>query len=363
VTPGDYPAATSPNSLEIGESGPLHVAVLFVDFVGSTDLASVMALEEYARLGSSFAATCRRQCEHFFTDHHRKRYLHDGRHYAFHVVGDELCVFLHSERPHDDVYQLVCLAVTLKCAWLGAPLNAERVASGRPSYELAMGIHSGPVWATRNADGVALSGFAINLAKRVESASREGTRFRIFVSDPSFKLVNRRMRNLTFGPRRVAPLKGVSAEVGVSELVECFVDPARRMPDELAKGFLEVARRALATNSFDLWVHSCLQVANAAEHGAVSDEALDLCKRVLNIDRANAVALYHAADGERERGNLEVARLYLEDLVRCAPTLGDGWLALGRLLLELGERSAARRCILQARRHGVTDDEEALPGA
>lgn len=284
-----------------------------------------------------------------------------GRHYEFAVAGDELRVFLHSEKPHDDVYQLVCLAVALKCAWLGAAQNAERVASGRPSFELAVGIHSGPVWATRRAEGFELSGFAINLAKRVESVSREGTRFRIFVSDPSFKLVNRRMRNLLFGPRRVLPLKGVSTEVGVSELLDCFVDPARRMPPELAKGFLEVARRALATNTFDLWVHSCLQVSQAADEAPIGDVALDLCRRVLNIDPESAVALFYAAEAEHERGRPEMARLYLEDLVRAWPTLGDGWLALGRLLRELGEAAAARRAILQARRNGVEESEEPLP--
>jgi len=322
-----------------------------------------MGLEEYADLARSFHVTCLRQCEHFFKSHHHERYVHDGSHYAFGVEGDELHVFLHSERPHDDVYQLVCLAVALKCAWLGTPLNAERVTSGRPSFELAVGIHSGPVWAMRRAGGFELSGFSINLAKRVESVSREGKRFRIFVSDPSFKLVNRRMRNLLFGQRRVLPLKGVSAEIGVSELMECFVNPTRRMPPELAKGFLEVARLALATNSFDLWVHSCLQVAESADEAPIGDAALDLCRKVLNIDPENAVALFYAAEAEREHGRLETARLYLEDLVRSWPTLGDGWLALGRLLRELGETAEARRCLLQARRNGVDEGEEPIPDA
>jgi class 3 adenylate cyclase len=350
-----------PEHWKPGAGGPLHVSVLFVDLVSSTDLASVMGLEEYAGLARSFQATCLRQCEHFFRRHHHERYLHDGRHYDFGVAGDELRVFLHSEKPHDDVYQLVCLAVALKCAWLGAALNAERVASGRPSFELAVGIHSGPVWATRTPGGFELSGFAINLAKRVESVSREGTRFRVFVSDPSFKLVNRRMRNLLFGPRRVLPLKGVSAEIGVAELVECFVDPARRMPAELAKGFREVARLALATNTFDLWVHSCLQVTGSADEAPIGDAALELCRKVLNIDPENAVALFYAAEAERERGRPEMARLYLEDLVRAWPTLGDGWLSLGRLLRDLGEATAARRAILQARRYGVEEGEEPLP--
>jgi tetratricopeptide (TPR) repeat protein len=122
-----------------------------------------------------------------------------------------------------------------------------------------------------------------------------------------------------------------------------------------------VARLALATNSFDLWVHSCLQVTESADEAPIGDAALDLCRKVLNIDPANAAALFYAAEGERERGRLEMARLYLEDLVRAWPTLGDGWLALGRLLRELGDTSEARRSILQARRNGVDEGEEPLP--
>ena len=69
----------------------------------------------------------------------------------------------------------------------------------------------------RTAAGFDRTGFAINLAKRIESVSREGEHFRIMISDPAFKLVNRRVRHLLFGPRRLVALKGVADEVGVTE--------------------------------------------------------------------------------------------------------------------------------------------------
>ena len=335
--------------------------MLFVDLVRSTDLASVMGLEEYADFSRSFREVCLRQCRHFFEDYRSDKYVHDGRHYGFDVVGDELVVFLHTDKPHDDVYQLTCLAITLKCAWLGAPLNGERIRSGRPTFELGVGIHSGPVWAERRADGFDLSGFAINLAKRTESVSREGERFRIFLTDPAFKLVNRRMRNLIFGSRHVVHMKGISAIIAVHELVDSFVDPTRRIHPEFGKAFEDVAEKALATNTFDLWIHSCMQNAAGGQSESLSEGSLRQCRQVLAFDPSNPVALYYSADVERSRGNLETARLYLEDLTRHWPTFADGWLELGRLLLELDERAGARRNILQARRHGVTADEQALP--
>ena len=144
-------------------------------------------------------------------------------------------------------------------------------------------------------------------------------------------------------------------------MVESFIDARRLLAPDLAKPFFEVARQALATNTFDLWIHSCVQVAEAAGDAPITDSALDLCQQVLNIDPTNAVALFYSSEGLQERGNLETARLYLEDLVRHWPGLADGWLALGRLLKEMGESDEARRCILQARRQGVAPDEEPLP--
>jgi len=79
-------------------------------------------------------------------------------------------------------------------------------------------------------------------------------------------------------------------------------------------------------------------------------------------DPLNAVALFYAAEGERDRGEREIALLYLQDLVRAWPTLADAWLVLGRLHGELGNLAEARRCILQARRRGVSVEEAVLPG-
>jgi tetratricopeptide (TPR) repeat protein len=137
----------------------------------------------------------------------------------------------------------------------------------------------------------------------------------------------------------------------LTELVDSFVDPTRRLSPDAAKGFAEVARRVLSTDTFDLWIHSCVQVSESTRNGSVTDEAMGLCQRVLNIDARSPVALFYCAEGERERGHLEEARLYFEDLTRFWPSLPDGWLGLGRLLHRLRDGERARRSILQARRY------------
>lgn len=344
------------------KEGPLETAILFVDLVSSSEFASVMGLREYAEYVQSFNDLCIKQCNYFFREFKRKSRYIEHDHFEIRALGDELVVYLHSGHPQDDVYQLVCLAITLKCAWLCNGHNRERLDSGMSCSELAAGIHHGPVWATRTEHGYERAGFAINLAKRAETVSREGERFRIFLTDRAFTQINLRMRTMLFGPRQLLPMKGIVIPVGVRELVEAFVDAERRMHPDFAPSFRQVARQALDSTSFDLWIHSCLQVAEEqANGGTVSDEMLELCRHVLNMEPTNAVALYYAAQGHRERDDLETARLYSEDLTRQRPTLGDGWLELGELLKKIGESKPARDAFLRARRHGIDVREEDMP--
>jgi class 3 adenylate cyclase len=345
----------------VGWEGSIATGILIMDMVSSTEFASVMGLRDYAQCVDDFHRLCREQCAHFLEVVHRGRYRGSGMDYEVRATGDELIVFIHTGRCASDVYQLVCLAITVNCGWLGMPFNVERIRNGHAPMALATGIHCGKVWARRTDSGFAKEGFAINLAKRAESLSREGERFRIFVTDATFKLLNRRIRNLLFSPRSLRELKGVVGEVGVYEVVESFVDVSKRLAPQFALTFQEAAREAMATTAFDLWVHSCLQVWEEASAGEVTDDSLELCKQVLNIDPHNAVALYFAAQGERERDNPEKAALYLEDLTRFWPQLGDGWMELGRVQAALGKTAAARRSILQAYRHGVDEAEIELP--
>lgn len=197
---------------------------------------------------------------------------------------------------------------------------------------------------------------------RTETASRQGDRFRIFLTEPAFKFLNRRLRNLLFGPRQSADMKGIVVPIAVRELVDSFVDPANLLAPDFVKDFGSVARRALRTHSFALWIYSCLQALEEGRSHRVSDDALSLCEEVLSMDPGNAVALYFAGQGRCERGDPEAARAYLEDLTSHWPTLADGWLELGRLLKRLGDEPAAGRALLQARRYGASEDKELESG-
>ncbi len=336
--------------------------MLFADLVSSSEFSSILSLEAYADYVATFESICTRQCNHFFEKFHQGDYRR-GTDYQLELLGDELVVFLHTHQQSDDVYQLICLAIALKCAWLASPVNVERINQGAPAVEMAIGIHAGLIWATPNQESYVLRGFAINVAKRVETASREGEHFRIFVSGAAFKRVNRRIRHLLFGPRRLVPMKGIVLPVAVHELIDSFVEPSCRMLPDFVERFTEVAEKAIASNSFDMWIHSCFQLAQGQLNACVTNESLELCKNALNIQPENAVALYYAAEALIERGEFASAILYLNDLTRLWPTFTDGWLELGRTARRIGDLQLASHAILQARRHGAGVDEEPLPTA
>jgi class 3 adenylate cyclase len=357
--PGDS-TQRNPALWQEGDTGPFETAVLFVDLVSSSEFGSVMGLRDYADYVESFTDLCIAQAKHLFENVLGGKYQ-AGVHVELEAVGDEFAVFLHTGNAANDVYQLLCLAIALKCGWLGTPQNKARLDAGLATAELAAGIHLGKVWARRTATGFHKRGFAINAAKRTESASREGGRFRIYVTDPAFKVVNQRLRNILFGVRKVDPMRGVVAPLGVYEVIDSFADLSKRLAPRFADGFEQVARQAIATNTFDLWIHSCLQVWAEAQAGKVTDENFALCRHVLQIDPQNAVALYYAGQATRERGDFESALLYLEDLTRFWPTFADGWLELGRLHKARGDAACAQRCFLQAQRHGLEQSAGELP--
>ncbi len=342
------------------EAGPLDTAILFADLVSSSEFASVLGLHEYADYLDSFQSTCLSQCRYFFEAVHGGKYI-EGFDYEIRFIGDELVVYLHAERPGNDVYQLVCLAISLKCAWLACPKNIERVECGMGTVDIACGIHFGTVWATPQPKGLEKRGFAINLAKRIETASREGKHFHIFLSDAAYKRIALLLRNLLAGPRMMLPMKGVLGLVGVCEIEESFVDPYKRLNPVFHEGFQHTAHTALAVNSEEGWIHSCFQVWEESRNGCVTDECLELCLGILKVNPSNAVALYYAAQGLVERDHHKSARLYLEDLTQFHPTFADGWLDLGRVCKRLGDPVNALHAILQARRHGIPEEEEELP--
>jgi class 3 adenylate cyclase len=350
-----------PTTHSAGEEGALDTAILFVDLVDSSIFASVLDLKSYSDYMRSFHEICCEQCNYFFGTFLKGQYRPTVDYEAV-CTGDELIVYLHTGNSANDVYLLTILAIAIKCAWLGAPFNRGRLERRTVSSEAAAGINFGKVWTRHESGRLIKYGYAINLTKRIETLSRTGERYRIFLSDSAFKQINTKMRNLLFSQRQLMSLKGIVGNVGIYELHDSFVNPLRRLDPRYQESFRNILRVALENNSRDLWIHSSLQVIEEAEKECITDETFALCRQVVNIDPQNPVALYHLAQGYRERADRETAKLILGDLVSSWPSLGDGWLEYGKLLADDGDQEGAREAFLRARMCGIDEAEDFLSG-
>ncbi len=346
---------TSGNPSSAPDSGfEMETGILFMDMVDSSIFASVMGLREYAEHLDSFHRICLRQCDFFFECFLEGKYKR-GEDYSARIIGDELLVFCHTGKPHNDVYLLVCLAATLKAAWLGAPMNRKLVSRKQATSQISGGIHYGPVWAQRRGEGYEFSGYAINMAKRIESHSREGSRYHILVSDHAFKQVHFRQRNVIFGPAITFSPKGILGKTRAFELVSTFMNPAPRLAPEFVEETGRLLVKLLRTTTQDPWMHDFHQVWNESENGKITDEAMELCRATLLHDVGDPVSLYHLAQAYRERDDPATAATVLGELTAKWPRFGDGHLELAGVLETLGDMEAARESLRKARLCGIED--------
>lgn len=340
-----------------GWEGPVDTAIMFVDLVDSSAFSSVLGLKEYADYVDAFHTVVWVQCEYFFKRYLRGKYK-EGRDYEFIVIGDQLVFFLHTAKSANDVYLLATLGITLKAAWIASPFNQERIKRRSAPAEIAIGINFGQVWAKRLESGFDRQGYAINLAKRIESHSRVGQHFRIFLSDAAYRLIHTRMRNLLFTAREFVSGKGIMGQFGVYEIVDAFVDSVGRLEPGIAEMYEDVMGAIIETSSRDLWVHSAYQISSENRHGVVTEEAADHCRSVLDYQPENSVALYYLAQFHREQGNYELAEISYLQLLHAWPHFGDGYLEFGKCLTEMGKVPEARTAFRHAERLGLAEGIE-----
>jgi class 3 adenylate cyclase len=345
----------SPQATPIPSVGcEMETGILFMDLVDSSVFASVLGLREYADHLAAFHQICLRQCRHFFDGFLEAKYV-DGRDFSARIIGDELLVYVHTGRSHNDVYLLACLAATLKAAWLAAPMNQVRIARKQSASQISGGIHHGPVWANPVGNGFDFCGYAINMAKRIEGHSRMGDRYRILLSDHAFKQVHFRQRNLIFGKCLSFDSKGLLGKTSAYEIHSAFMNLGPRLDPELAGEVKSLLARIVDLTTQDPWMHDFHQVWSEADGGNITDPAMELCRAVLLHDPTDPIALYHLAQALRERGDPFAARNILRELTAAWPRFGDGHWELARLLLSMGEDAESSEALRVARLLGIED--------
>lgn len=348
------PRPTAPLGERPADGERQEVGILFVDLVDSSVFASTLSLESYALYVGEFKAAALQQCRHFFDVYLEGKYRAQTDYTAV-IVGDELVVFLRTGKPSNDVYLLTVLAVLIKAAWLGVPFNRDRIGRYMPPSEVAAGINHGSVWAVWQDGRYHFTGYSINLAKRIESKSRDGGRYRILLSDHAQKLLSLKVRNLIFGPRVLFEAKGILGQVGYHELAFSFLNPIERLSPALVAGVKGILSRAVHAATHDSWIHDLIQNWSEAESGCVTDAALEVARQVLSHEPTHPVALYYLGQGLRERGHWEDARLVLRSLTDIWPYFGDGQWEYAKVLRQMGAAEKAAEVFRIASLLGVPE--------
>jgi len=162
--------------------------ILFADIVGCSIISDNYAIEKYDEFLTQFHKKAIDAKRLFFP----KFKGWTSNKIEFSVKGDETCLILHSGNKENDVNHAIFFAIFLKLSWLVSEENQKRVEIGKLPIELGIGINQGFVWYDYHLvdegkkedykKNKTSEGYAINIAKRIESASRNGRNTKIFVS-------------------------------------------------------------------------------------------------------------------------------------------------------------------------------------
>lgn len=202
--------------------------VLFADIIGCSEISNHKTPAQYNAFLQEFHATFRE-----VTENHRDSFYSENEHRYFipKERGDEGCLMIcipgRDEEIAEDVDTAICIALDLKRRWLLSTENSDRIKrSGLLPIELAIGIHIGRALINESPGGdLQPEGYAINLTKRIEGASRMGQFTHVYVSEAAHGELDllRNEQTYTFCPPVPIPTKGISQEVRVFEVKHHFL--------------------------------------------------------------------------------------------------------------------------------------------
>jgi class 3 adenylate cyclase len=268
--------------------------ILFADLMNSTEMAKNLTLQEYDEMIVDFQGTM-----YEVVAHHLNHYGYEGSgvDYDWSIVGDQLQVFLYSDSVRFDVRSALLIAAKIKLAWLAAAFNQRILQEGRLVSRIGIGINCGKVikdlreWRMKmGEERPTIEGYAINLAKRIESASREGTVHQIMVGASFYqRCQDIKTINIAFSQPWSLGFKGISQKIPVYEVVS-FVnfEILSSMPSSLQNGLIQKIEYALTQPMPEPWLFITLlrhyvSLLASVKHDNLETLALECAQQALEL--------------------------------------------------------------------------------
>jgi tetratricopeptide (TPR) repeat protein len=205
-----------------------------------------------------------------------------GCHAEASVRGDEMALILGctpsrgTGKEKDDAFELklrrctrlaLQVAIRLKRRWLLETPNRTRIHQRQPPLGVAIGIHAGPVVVGQHirfldtarplsaSPIISAEGYAVNTAKRVETASRTGRFSRIFLTRPIFNRTPADFRQ-AFVRFEVPELKGIPVSPIIYEAkgIGHFDDKSFPKSPEFEDNNLSLYESVVSANPDELWL-------------------------------------------------------------------------------------------------------------
>ncbi len=207
--------------------------IIFCDLVKSSEVATELSLEEYARYVQSF----------YFAGFSALNFANQiGWKDESHLVevdytGDELLVMKKINDINNDIFTSLAFVYTFKLYWLLSAYTVKKVLNRRLPREISFGLHIGELAKVGNSSKYV--SYDINIAKRVEGVSREGLSSNIYVTKYIAEVFSRWRRShiqkykddvkmtrviscTDFTTAEAKRLEGISGQVYVCEAIPRF---------------------------------------------------------------------------------------------------------------------------------------------
>ena len=227
----------------------IHSAVLFADFENSVMISSALLPAQYDELINNYQRAMIALVERL-----RAEKMQIGE---FYTQGDQLTLFFYDpeevafnhyyettdelndqerrqlaeqqrKRNENLLFCALKAAIFLKNSWHVQQFNLERVLNRHQPYGLGIGLHWGKVFLGDRPDSRRrIEGYSVNLAKRIESASRLGRYSHIMLSRETYNTIRGSVRKHTQLKQRIffheheipmELMKGIARQQNIYEL-------------------------------------------------------------------------------------------------------------------------------------------------
>ena len=333
--------------------------ILFADIIGCSEVSNNNSIERYAYILNQFHE-CARSVYKSLNLHRYSEEIVE-----IEAKGDEVCLILHSydknfqEKEEDaiikDTKDAIIFSISLKMLWRASEYNLERLENELIPRDIAIGINQGTVYYYKNQEldklrktEKASEGYPINLAKRIETASREGEKSKIFVSNNIVYFANEGKIKVKFVPVPTKELKGITTVPGIHELTEIeddFVGLIDKSIKEinLKPGQWEKYERLKEMNPTDFWTDMLLRFRTISKRKEEEVERALIIPKIKTekIERKSADDYYDEAYKNYLIGNYEKVVELMTEIIKLNPEDGGAYYNRGNAYVNLEQYKKA----------------------